>query len=439
MRQEIATAIGLHLYQPPHRSFHRELASCHTDPMKVDWTKVILSESYRPLALNGSLDKASFDVYGILRQEIGKIDEAVYKKIREQLKNNGVGDSYLHPILPDLFDVDKKILITAGQKSFTLETGVVPLVFWAPESALDFATLNVLAEADYQAFICAPEQIRRADGQPSDNKPTRIRLSRGRSILALPFDRPLSSQLAFGNKENAEKFVDQNVLPAAARTQTNNFLLAWTDGETFGHHDKGGERFLHYLLFEVLESKGFVPVSVNTMLAFARNISDGFLIERSSWSCPHGDLTRWHGKCGCHGGDSSWKGPFYSALHKLNGEITTLISERLPEYTECLSSAFKLALENQGAPESTPEKSLLSAKASALAAITSCGTYFEDPHTSGNINVLFALQACLHLEEAGFEKEARFMLSGFKQTLMRMPSWTYLGHKGTVIGDFINQ
>ncbi len=435
---EILSVIGLHLYQPPRQAFHNELSHIDTDPTHIDWTERILNESYHPLSTGGTLDTASFDMYGTLRQRIHELSPEVYSRMMEQMRENGVGDSYLHPILPDLSDGDKRILIQAGRELFFEETGVFPQVFWPPESALDYQTLNILAEVGYQGFICAPDQIKRADGLSSDNKPTRVRVAGGRSLIALPFDRPVSEELAFNPKVNADAFVSQIIDPARQRINGFNSLIAWTDGETFGHHNKRSIRFLEYLLSDALKGHEFIPVSINLLLSLVNNPGEGFLNQRTAWSCPHGDLVRWHGECGCGDGhDTAWKSPFYDAMHRLNAEISAVVAKHMPDYEEYLYAELKPALMFPGGAEASLELSLLAAKASALAALTSCATYFDDPHVSGNINVLFAYQACLHLRDAGFQRESERIMESFKYRLRWMPAWTYQGHAGTVIGDLL--
>jgi len=66
---------------------------------------------------------------------------------------------------------------------------------------------------------------------------------------------------------------------------------------------------------------------------------------------------------------------------------------------------------------SDPETSLLAAKASAMAAMISCGTFFDSPGTSGRINMLFVRQALEHLRDAGLTVEANEMLQTVKNEL----------------------
>jgi hypothetical protein len=71
-----------------------------------------------------------------------------------------------------------------------------------------------------------------------------------------------------------------------------------------------------------------------------------------------------------------------------------------------LIDQFPQLLENRGGSTSTPTRSLLSAKVASLTALTSCGTFFDNPHTAGHINVAFCLQAIAHLRDSGLQQEA---------------------------------
>ncbi|KKS64067.1 MAG: Glycoside hydrolase family 57 [Candidatus Collierbacteria bacterium GW2011_GWF2_42_51] len=88
------------------------------------------------------------------------------------MKENGIGEAFIHPILPDLSLSDKSIVISAGVGRFKDITGVNPKIFWPPETAIDTETLNVLIDNGYEGFVCAPEQIIQANGSASDNQPT---------------------------------------------------------------------------------------------------------------------------------------------------------------------------------------------------------------------------------------------------------------------------
>lgn len=397
--------IGLHLYQPPRRAFHQDLKDRSTDPQGIDWTERIFQECYRRLVDERILTLASFDIYGTLRHELKRIDRNHSQALSRALKDHGVGEPYLHPILPDLCHEDKEILIGAGYEDFRRTTGKAPQVFWPPETALDQETLTVLAPY-YRAVLCAPSQIRRRDGLPADNRPTRIGLGR-HSILALPFDGYVSNKLGFDAKLDADRFVGEHILPALRPLDTRQRLIGWTDAETFGHHYRQGDLFLQYLLFHSLPDRGVIPVSINELLRADTDPGEGQINHRTAWSCDHGDLRRWHEPCPCGYGDLTWKGPFYAGLHTLNAFVSGLVRDKLgPQFKDELITDFSKYLENPGGKLSRQKDSLLSAKASALAGVTSCGTFYDNPHTSGHINALFALQSLYHLVDASLMNEA---------------------------------
>jgi hypothetical protein len=180
---------------------------------------------------------------------------------------------------------------------------------WSLETALDTATLVDAQQAGYKGVLCAPEQLERIDGRPADNSPVRINLTNNGQIIAFAFDRPISSRLAFGAKDNADKFTYEVILKQLAELLQGDTLLTWTDAETFGHHYKFADLFLHYLLTNSLPSQNIHPVSLTQALELIQleDLPEARLRERTAWSCPHGDLVRWNGECPCFQTDASWK------------------------------------------------------------------------------------------------------------------------------------
>lgn len=411
--------IGEHGYQPPREAHHRELDSIPDTSDGKKWTHIIAGESYLPQLENGVFQAASLDMYGSLREVLWKIAPWSKPQYLEALRERGAGDPFIHPILPDLNDEDKTTVIAAGRVAFQRETGVAPQWFWPPETALDLSTLDILVQQGYTGVLCAPEQIWTQTGGERDNQLVRVKTASG-SILALPFDSQVSRNLAFDKKFNADHFFHQYIRPRLDRLPSHIPIVAWTDGETFGHHAKNADKFIAHLLLNTLPNNRVQTLSINqvTNAWNPRDIQQGYLHNRSAWSCPHGDLVRWHGSCPCSGSNSGeWKGAFYAALHKLNASITQLVRKHIGKsYQEKLIATFSQALNSTG-ENSTPTESLLSAKAASLTAVTSCGTFFENPHTSGHINVLFGLQALHHIRDAGLEREFHQLWAEFVQNL----------------------
>jgi len=413
--------VGLHFYQPPREAFHPSLAHISTDPEKRNWTSIIEKQCYEPLALEGTLDKVSFDIYQSLLLQLEKLDPQTAAIYQKSMKENGVGEAFIHPILPDLSHSDKQIVISAGVQRFREITGLNPKTFWPPETAIDTETLEVLAANEYASFVCAPEQIIQQDGSGSDNKPTLINLPDGRRIIALPFDRSISTHLAFDPKNNADQFTEKFIKPQNSSLSANQVTIAWTDAETFGHHYPQADKFLNYLLDTSLPSIGLYPVSVNNLQLDSAKLPQGKIVERSAWSCSHGNLLRWIGNCDCSNGyDSSWKTPFYSTMAYLNQEVSQILQDQIGDhYPEMVAASF---YEHFTHPEAIndPQKALISAKISSLVARTSCATFFSEPNVSGKINLLYAYQSLLYLQESGLILKAAQLYASFMEKLAQV-------------------
>lgn len=413
--------IGLHFYQPPRYAFHPEISSISTDPQNKNWTRIIDNECYQPLADEGVLNKASFDIYQSLLIPMEKFDPITAEVYKRAMETNGVGEAFIHPILPDLSDSDKEILISAGVQRFFEITGTMPKYFWPPETAIDTATLEVLSRNGYQGFICAPEQINQPDYRNSDNRPTRIDLPSGRQIIALPFDRPISSKLAFDPKKNADYFTDNFITPRTHNLDKGQIAIAWTDAETFGHHWPQADKFLNYLLDSSLPNSGLYPVSINQLQLDINKIAKGKIVERSAWSCPHGNLIRWSGQCACGwDGDTRWKQPFYSAMKFLNDSVSEILLQEIgTNYLELVAENFYQNYSGNN-PDKSPFDSLISAKISSLVARVSCATFFAHPEVSGKINLLYSYQSLMYLSEAGLEKTVLELSTEFYDKLSQV-------------------
>jgi len=398
--------IGEHFYQPPRKATHRRAEGYGTDPTGIDWNSRIAQECYIPQIKQGTLARASFDFYATMRAEMRQIAPEQTNQLREAMHLRGVGDPFLHVLLPDLNTRDKSILINAGRIAFQNETGFAPQWLWVPETALDNDVLAVAKRSGYKGVLCAPEQVN-SDGE-SSNRPIKIPVHDNGDMLVLPFDRPVSSSLAFDQKTNADEYAQNVIIPRLIRLPMSKPLIAWTDGETFGHHVRFADKFLGWLLENSLPEAGVAVLGINEISDVweESDYSPGELRQRTAWSCPHGNLQRWHGTCGCHDGDQAqWKESFSHSLDLFNTRVSAVLDAELPtSWAVELSEQFVTAFEYKGAANT--DMALLAAKASALAAQTSCGTFFGDPQTSGRINILFARQAAEHLRDAQYGQVA---------------------------------
>jgi hypothetical protein len=431
------TVIGEHFYQPPRKASHRRIEDRRTAVDGIDWNARIADECYIPQTKRGTLSHVSFDFYATLRHEMQFLAPSEIPRLREAMQDRGVGDPFLHVLLPDLDIRDKEILLMAGRLAFEQETGFAPRWLWVPETAIDTEVLAVAKKVGYTGVLCAPEQIE-AD-QSVESRPVKVDTGRYGNILVLPFDRPFSSSLAFDPKANADSYTRDVILPRLNQLPVTRPLLAWTDGETFGHHAMFADLFLDYLVTESLPTAGVSMLGINQLdqVWTKSDYIQGRIKQRSAWSCPHGDLIRWHGACPCDGGfHGAWKQIFSQALSRANTEVTSIVDDQLGiGWRRELSQRFGQMFEFSGSANT--RDSLLAAKASILAALTSCGTFFDSPTTSGRINILFVRQAVEHLMDAQQPAAANHIVTSLARALSTATN-PHTGERlDSVFGDLI--
>ncbi len=148
----------------------------------------------------------------------------------------------------------------------------------------------------------------------------------------------------------------------------------------------------------------------------------GRLFDRSAWSCPCGDLARWRRGCGCSNGtDASWKPAYYNLFEWLNRSISSIVLPNLGRhYVQKMITHFERGFVNPGGTHTTPEESLIAAKVDSLTSRTSCGTFFENPHTAGRINIIFGLEAIQHLRDAGLSSQSNQLEAEFMFRLQQI-------------------
>jgi alpha-amylase/alpha-mannosidase (GH57 family) len=175
-----------------------------------------------------------------------------------------------------------------------------------------------------------------------------------------------------------------------------------TDGETYGHHYRGGERTLAEA-FRILESPGFPNLTnYGEYLASHPPAFEVELTENTSWSCVHG-VGRWTEDCGCATGEhpgwsQNWRAPLRRAMDWLRDELAGRFEtagrgifrdpwrardEALPAL-DGGSADRERFLEGHGLPPSDRDRRsealrLLRMQWYAMLMFASCGWFFEDP------------------------------------------------------------
>lgn len=400
----------LHAYNPDRYGSYVDLRGKSTSLDGVNYTLRVSDRSYGPVSQLGLLERVSYTYAPTLARQLEDHRPEVAAEFERNFRTNGVASPAIHSILVHRNIDDKRILIGAGlQKNPSAD-------FWAPEGTYDQETLEVLGEYNIRAFICRPDGIVLDDGGNPENTPVKIPLSNGKSIIAIPFDKHLSHMLGMDPKHNADEFAANHVEPRL----NGRPVFAITDFETFGEHMPYRDKFLAHLVHRRL-ADNVVPLS-SVDLSGARS---GRLEGITSWSCFHGAL-RWKDACPCHegdirdhGADISWKKPYFEATVYLNDQMTDLVRPVFGKnYVDVMSRDFEKALYNPGAKVNKDEElAVKSAKASGLADVASCPTFFASIYTTGLVNMIMARQAVLHARDAGFVSDARRIEEGFKTRL----------------------
>jgi alpha-amylase/alpha-mannosidase (GH57 family) len=174
-----------------------------------------------------------------------------------------------------------------------------------------------------------------------------------------------------------------------------------TDGETWGHHYRGGEKSLAEAL-EIVDRSGFARLtSYGEHLERFPPRLEARIVPDTSWSCAHG-VGRWSADCGCSAGGASvhpWRRPLREALDWLRDTLAPLYeaaaSAIFRDPWEARNAAIDIVLDPSPAsverflernaiafpaPEDRATAlGLLEMQRNALLMYTSCGWFFDEP------------------------------------------------------------
>jgi len=358
-----------HFYQPPREN--PWTGQVDVEPSAApdhDWNVRITREAYEPLI--PVYKDLSFDFGPTLLDWMEREAPRVYQAVLRSDHGNALASPYHHIILPLATRRDKETEVRWGIADFQRRFGRVPAGFWLPETAVDLETLDVLAASGIQFTVLAPHQVTKP---PARGLPARIALPGGRSIAVFVYDGGLSHGVAFGPlTTDADRFAK-----ALEHTPAGGVASIAVDGETWGHHHKGGDKTLAAVLGRLKKSGNVVVTDFATALAAHPPTSSVELVERTSWSCAHG-IERWRGACGCRihtdrPSQQEWRTPLRFAVEWLAHEVHEIFAR------EGLSRA---ALEAAGAsgPVRGDENTarLIEMERGVLRSMTSCGWFFDD-------------------------------------------------------------
>lgn len=392
-----------HFYQPPRENPWTDRIRSEPGAAPFEnWNERITAECYEPLAAAGAFDWLSFDLGPTLARWLEgdrpDVHEGFVRGDRASRARLGHGNAlaqpYHHIILPLASRREKATEVRWGLRDFERRFGRHAEGMWLPETAVDTATLEVLAEEGVAFTILAPHQL----ADVPDGGLGRVRLGRGRQIAVFVYDGELSHGVAFGALLDGRDAWFE-ALKSAARREAPLVALA-TDGETFGHHHRGADRALMQVISRARGSGEVEIGNFASLLAAAGEVPFVTLEEPTSWSCAHG-VERWRSECGCRmaphlDSQQRWRAPLRQALESLAAGLDEACAELAPSRLPDPEQAMETLGEVLGAPSGLADfaaraaggtgdgerrdeaLALLEVARDRAAMFTSCAWFFDD-------------------------------------------------------------
>ncbi|MFW6133959.1 MAG: DUF3536 domain-containing protein [Elusimicrobiota bacterium] len=351
-----------HFYQPPRMNPWTGAIESQESAYPADnWNERIYHECYLPntraeikspqgeLDLVNNFEYISFNVGPTLSSWLAENYIKTYEKIlsADWMRNTAVAMPYNHTILPLDINEIRKIQIKWGIKEFEMRYKRYPKGMWLPECAVNKQVIKDLIEEEIKFIVLTrgqAESISRLHGRKyydiSDNaldvrRPYRFFIEDGRHIDIFFSHHELSVDISFNNLLNNPVELANRIEKIFGHKHSEDMVVTIaTDGETFGHHHKGSEKGLAYLLKYELPSRG---IEVSNFEKYLKKYPPNWEVkikENSSWSCYHG-LERWKSSCGCgaeEGKDLEWRKPLRESITWLGQRAVEFIKEKKDTY-----------------------------------------------------------------------------------------------------------
>lgn len=438
-----------HFYQPPRENpWTEEVDRERSAAPFRNWNARIAAECYRPNAVARVVDDfgnvvAIVDNYSLISFNMGptlmswlqRHENDCYERIIQADKEGGgaIAQAFSHAILPLATDDDIRLQLRWGMSDFENRFGRRARGIWLPECAVDDRVLAIMAEEEIEFTILAPgqaAQIRSREGTHDwvdvhhswfdTTRPYRWvhpeNPEKGVNIVF--YNGPLSHAVAFEMRNlSSQALVDRMFAAAGGR---DGLVTLATDGETFGHHHRYGERLLAYALDVEAAMRGLNHTNLNRAVDEVLPTHE-VRVHTSAWSCAHG-VGRWKEDCGCSTGggpgwNQRWRSPLRSALNQLRSTITEIYNRRSSEVFHDPDSALDayvhvftgFVARNEFVKSHVRDDAsvvtaltLLEMQRYAQAMFTSCGWFFNDLAGIETVQILrYAARAIDYIEELG--------------------------------------
>jgi alpha-amylase/alpha-mannosidase (GH57 family) len=450
-----------HFYQPPRENpWLDEVELQDSAAPYHDWNERITEECYAPNTASRILDgqgrivdianlysKISFNFGPTLLSWLERHKPDVYQAVldadRLSVERRGghgsaLAQVYNHMIMPLANRRDKATQVRWGIADFRHRFGREPKGMWLPETAVDLETLDVLAEEGILFTLLAPRQAAKvrdfssqewvdvAGERVDPTRPYLCQLPTGREITLFFYDGPISRDVAFGGLlSDGGGFADRMLGALPHEGGDAALVHIATDGESYGHHHRGGDMALAYCLHQIEVGEDAELTNYGEFLERHPPQAEVEIFEGSSWSCVHG-VERWRGDCGCHSGahpgwSQSWRVPLREGMDWLGDQLDTfygeaatcfrdpwaardayvdILKERSHENIEVFLNRYCVTSLKQ--KEKTTALKLLEMQKNAQFIFTSCGWFFDDVAGIETVQVLrYAARAIQFAQELG--------------------------------------
>jgi alpha-amylase/alpha-mannosidase (GH57 family) len=361
-----------HFYQPPRENPWLEDVEMQDSAYPFhDWNEKITTECYLPNSsarvlgekklitdIVNNYSKMSYDFGPTLLSWLERHRPETYHQVlasdkmgQKLFSGHGpaIAQAYNHVIMPLASQRDKLTQVIWGIADFEHRFGRFPDGMWLPETAVDIATLEMLAANGIKYTILSPHQAKQtkklgtgkwksaADGLDI-RMPYLCQLPSGKNISIFFYDGKTSYDVSYGNLlEDGETFAKRL---AALLGDGDGPKLAHiaTDGETYGHHHRYAEMALAYAARYIEERKLGKLTVYGEYLEKVPPQYEVQIIENTSWSCAHG-IERWRNNCGCHAGRfpsgmQQWRKPLRDAIDRLSEEAAELYEKGMKKYVK---------------------------------------------------------------------------------------------------------
>ncbi|HEX6838456.1 MAG TPA: DUF3536 domain-containing protein, partial [Polyangia bacterium] len=361
-----------HFYQPPRENPWLGLVERQDSARPFhDWNERIAAECYTPNAFARILDDEgrivsivnnyelmSFNVGPTLLSWLEEHAPDTYRRILDADRRsvaargfgNAIAQAYNHAILPLCNERDRRTQIRWGLYDFERRFSRRPDAMWLPETAVSLPTVEALLDEGMKFVILSPHQAESArDGGDwfdvssatiDPTQPYRLHAPSGRSLDVFFYDGPISSAIGFeGLLLSASTLVNRFSSALVADRGRDQLVHVATDGESYGHHTRWGDRTLAYALAVEAPRRGFVVTNYAAYLAAHPPVAEVRLKagpngEGTAWSCGHG-VGRWTRDCGCSAGtpgfSQKWRAPLRRALDLVRDRAAALYERQATE------------------------------------------------------------------------------------------------------------